>query len=105
MNMVRPVAFALVSANVINAVGNYLLIYGKWGFPYMGAVGSGWSTAVARAYMAFVLVVYLLWYDHKHRTELLKTPIDIDFPRLKRLIVLGFPAAMQITSEAASLPS
>src|SRR5205814_1258245 len=78
MNMVRPVAFALVSANIINAVGNYVLIYGKWGFPNMGTVGSGWSTAAARAYMALVLVVYLLWYDRKHRTELLKTPIDID---------------------------
>lgn len=100
MNMVRPVAFALISANIVNALGNYLLIYGKWGFPYMGAVGSGWSTAIARAYLAIVLVVYLLWYDHKHRTELLKTPIDIDFPRIKRLIVLGFPAAMQFTLES-----
>ena len=100
MDMVRPVAFALISANIINAIGNYVLIYGKWNFPHMGVVGSGWSTALSRAYMAFVLVVYLLWYDRKHRTELLKTPIDIDFPRLKRLIVLGFPAAMQFTLES-----
>src|SRR5438552_17800740 len=100
MNMVRPVAFALVSANIINALGNYVFIYGKWGFPNMGTVGSGWSTAAARAYMALVLVVYLLWYDRKHRTELLKTPIDIDFPRIKRLIVLGFPAAIQFTLES-----
>jgi MATE family multidrug resistance protein len=100
MNMVRPVAFALISANIINALGNYLLIYGKWGFPTLGAVGSGWSTAIARMYLALVLIVYLLWYDRKHRTELLKTPIDIDFPRIKRLIVLGFPAAMQFTLES-----
>jgi len=33
----------------------------------MGAVGSGWSTAIARLYMASVLVGYLLWYDRKHR--------------------------------------
>src|SRR5262250_3462209 len=99
MNMARPVAFALVSANIINAVGNYVLIYGKWGFPQMGVVGSGWSTSVSRIYMALVLVVYLLWYDRKHRTDLLNTPIDIDFPRIKRLLVLGFPAAMQFTLE------
>src|SRR5499433_631427 len=47
MDMVRPVAFALVSANIINAVGNYVLIYGKWGFPQMGVVGSGWSTTLS----------------------------------------------------------
>jgi MATE family multidrug resistance protein len=100
MNMVRPVAFALISANLINAFFNWALIYGKWGFPAMGTVGSGWSTAIARAYMAAVLVGYLLWYDHRHRTDLLKTPVDIDLPRIRRLIMLGLPAAMQFTLES-----
>jgi MATE family multidrug resistance protein len=100
MNMVRPVAFALISANLVNAFGNWILIYGKWGAPAMGAVGSGWSTAIARFYMAAVLVGYLLWYDHRHRTELLKTPVEIDLPRIRRLIALGLPPAMQITLES-----
>jgi MATE family multidrug resistance protein len=100
MNMVRPVAFALITANIVNAVGNWVLIYGKWGAPAMGAIGSGWSTDVARVYMAIVLVGYLLWYDRRHRTELLKTPVDIDLTRIRELIVLGFPAAMQITLES-----
>ena len=100
MNMVKPVAFALISANLVNAFFNWVLIYGKWGFPAMGTVGSGWSTAIARAYMAAVLVGYLLWYDHRHRTDLLKTPVDIDLPRIRRLIMLGLPAAMQFTLES-----
>ncbi len=100
MNMVRPVAFALVTANIINALGNWILIYGKWGVPAMGTVGSGWSTAIARIYMAAVLIGYLFWYDHKHRTELLKTPVDIDLKRIKQLIALGIPAAMQFTLES-----
>jgi MATE family multidrug resistance protein len=100
MNMVRIVAFALITANIVNAVGNWILVYGHWGAPAMGAVGSGWSTAIARLYMAAVLVVYLLWYDHRHRTDLLKTPVDIDFPRIRRLITLGYPAALQFTLES-----
>jgi multidrug resistance protein, MATE family len=100
MNMVKPVAFALISANIVNALANWILIYGKWGAPAMGVVGSGWSTAFARAYMAAVLVGYLLWYDYRHRTELLKTPVDIDLPRIRRLITLGFPAALQFTLES-----
>ena len=99
MNMVKPVAFALVSANLINLLFNWILIYGKWGAPVMGVVGSGWSTALARAYMALVLVGYLLWYDRRHRTELLKTPVDIDLSRIRQLIALGLPAAVQITLE------
>src|ERR1700676_49515 len=93
MNMVRIVAFALITANIVNAVG-------KWGAPAMGAVGSGWSTALARLYMAAVLIIYLLWYDHRHRTDLLKTPVDIDLPRIRRLLTLGYPAALQFTLES-----
>lgn len=100
MNMVKPVAFALVTANLVNAGGNLVLIYGKWGLPAMGAVGSGWSTSISRLYMAGVLVGYLLWYDRRHRTELLKTPVEPDLQRIRRLITLGFPAAMQFTLES-----
>jgi MATE family multidrug resistance protein len=100
MNMVKPVAFALISANIVNALGNWILVYGKLGVHAMGTVGSGWSTAIARLYMASVLVGYLLWYDRKYRTELLKTPVDIDLPRIRRLITLGLPAAIQFTLES-----
>ncbi len=100
MDMVKPVAFALITANMVNALGNYALVYGHFGLPAMGAVGSGWSTAISRTYMAAVLVGYLLWYDHRHRTALLKTPIDLDLPRIKRLITLGYPAAVQFTLES-----
>ena len=100
MNMVRPVAFALVTANIVNAVFNWLLIYGKWGFTAMGTVGSGWSTAIARVYMAAVLIGYLFWYDRKHHTELLKTPVDLDLRRIRQLIALGIPAAVQFTLES-----
>src|SRR5256884_9525989 len=99
MNMAQPIAFALVSANIVNALFNWVLIYGKWGAPAMGVVGSGWSTAISRVYLAAVLVSYLLWYDRRHRTELLKTPVNIDFLRIRRLISLGLPAALQITLE------
>ena len=99
MDMVRPVAFSLVTANIINLVANYALIYGKWGFPAMGVEGSGWSTALARLYMVLVLIVYLFWYDRRHHTALLKTPVEIDLKRIRHLLALGFPAATQMTVE------
>jgi MATE family multidrug resistance protein len=100
MNMVKPVAFALISANLVNAFGNWILVYRKWGVSAMGTVGSGWSTAIARTYMAAVLVAYLLWYDRRHHTDLLRTPVEVDLPRIRRLIMLGLPAAMQFTLES-----
>ncbi len=99
MDMVRPVAFALVTANLVNLFFNYTLIYGKLGFPQMGVEGSGWSTAIARLYMVLVLILYLFWFDRRHHTDLLKTPVEIDLKRIRHLLTLGFPAAVQITME------
>ncbi len=101
MNMVRPIAFALVTANLVNLAGNYILIYGKFGFPAYGVTGSGIATCISRGYLAFLLVAYLLWYDAHHKTELLKTPLQPDLPRIRQLIALGVPAALQQTAEVA----
>jgi MATE family, multidrug efflux pump len=101
MNMVRPIAFALVTSNLVNLIGNYALIYGKLGLPAYGVTGSGIATAISRSYLAFVLVAYLLWYDARHKTELLKTPIQPDINRIRKLIALGFPAALQLTAEVS----
>ena len=101
MNVVRPIAFALITANLVNLAGNYILIFGKWGFPAYGVTGSGIATCISRAYLALVLVVYLFWYDAHHKTELLKTPVRPDLNRIRELITLGFPAALQLTAEVA----
>jgi multidrug resistance protein, MATE family len=101
MNMVRPIAFALVTANLVNLAGNYVMIYGKLGFHAYGVTGSGIATAISRTYLTTVLVVYLLWYDAKHKTELLKTPVHPDLNRIKQLVSLGFPAAIQLTAEVS----
>ena len=101
MNMVRPIAFALITANLVNFVGNYILIYGKLGLPAYGVTGSGIATCISRGYLALVLVVYLLWYDRRHKTELLKTPVQPNINRIRKLVALGFPAAIQQTAEVA----
>ena len=99
MNMVRPIAFALVTANLINFAGNYIFIHGKLGFPALGVTGSGIATAISRIYLALAQIVYLFWYDARHKTELLKTPVQPDLQRIRKLIALGLPAGLQMTAE------
>src|SRR5436309_764401 len=97
--LAKPVMMALWTANVVNAVGDWILIYGHWGAPPMGAEGSAWSTAAARVYMAVVLLVVILRHDRRHRTGLLKTPLAPDLARIRSLVELGLPAATQIGLE------
>jgi MATE family, multidrug efflux pump len=99
MNLVKPVTFALISANLINLAGNWILIYGHLGFRAMGVVGSGWATCSARAYMAAMLLGYILYHDRRHKTGLMQARLQPSPPRFRRLIGLGLPAAMQLTLE------
>ena len=75
MGLVKPVMFALISANVVNAVGDWVLIYGHWGAPALGVLGSGWATAIARTYMAAVLIGFAVFHDLRHRTGLLRVSL------------------------------
>jgi MATE family multidrug resistance protein len=99
---VRPVTFALISANLVNWFGNWALIYGKLGLPAMGVRGSALSTCVARTYMAGVLV----WWAWKHERER-GHPLFAHWPGLRlaqfrRLLQLGWPAASQMLFEVGA---
>ena len=60
-NHVRPIAWALVTANLINVIGNWLLIYGhSWGpihIPALGVTGAGLATSVSRCYLALFMIM------------------------------------------------
>ena len=101
VNVAIPIMFALISANIVNAVGDWALIYGHLGFRAMGITGSGWSTCFARVYMAGVLAVTLLWVEWKRRRALARPAgtIRIDLHRMWALLRLGAPAATQILCE------
>ena len=100
VNMVKPIAFALISANLVNVAGNYALMYGHCGFHAMGLTGSGYSTSLARLYMLAVLVAAVVWEEWGRRFRL---PISVlpDLSRLRRMAALGLPAALQILAEGA----
>jgi MATE family multidrug resistance protein len=99
VNVVTPIMFALVSANIVNAVGDWILIYGHLGFPEMGITGSGWSTCAARAYMALVLAITLLWVERNRLLPHWRNSVRVDFGRMSALLKIGAPAATQILLE------
>src|SRR5687767_11963320 len=99
MHLVRPVMFALVTANIINAVGNWILIYGHLGAPAFGVEGSAWATTLARSWMAGFLLVAITIEHRQHLDRQPHVPWMLDLARIKRLVALGFPAAAQITLE------
>jgi MATE family multidrug resistance protein len=99
IHLVRPVMYALVTANLVNALANWTLIYGRLGAPALGIEGSAWATVLARVYMALFLFVTIL-REHRRRREVQPhVPFRFDPGRVRRLLTLGVPAAAQVTLE------
>jgi MATE family multidrug resistance protein len=99
MAVVRPVMFALISANIVNVFGNWVLIYGHLGAPALGAAGSAWSTTISRVYMAGTLIAYTVWRQKRWNLGPFRGSWNVDWARIKDLFALGWPAAGQIGLE------
>jgi MATE family multidrug resistance protein len=99
VNVAHPIMFALISANLVNAFGDWVLIYGHLGVRAMGITGSGWSTCIARIYMSLCLALTLLWVEWKRTGLAWLGTIRIDARRMSALLKLGAPAATQILFE------
>ena len=98
IHYVKPIAFALVTSNLVNLLGNWMLIFGHWGAPALGIRGSAYATVIARIYLAGVLLVSVKLRDPAafHFTSHGSRP---DFSRVIRLLALGLPAALTIGFE------
>lgn len=99
VNVALPITFALISANLVNAVGDWVLIYGHWGFRAEGITGSGWSTCIARVYMMLVLVLTLIWVERRRVHSAQHGRLRVEAARIWALLKLGSPAAAQILVE------
>jgi MATE family, multidrug efflux pump len=99
IHVVRPVMWALVTANLVNAGANAILIYGRFGAPALGVTGSAWATCIARVYMAAFLYIAVRRERRRPGNAHPHLPFAVDLDRLRQLLTLGAPAASQITLE------
>ena len=92
----------LVSGNLLNIFGNYVLIYGKMGLPEMGLMGAGYSTLISRIFMLLMFVlVFLVRPSYKaYRKGFGRMWVLPN--RLIRVAKLGVPIALQQGLEAAT---
>lgn len=55
-----PGMVAMILANILNVFINWLLVFGEWGMPELGAEGAAWASTIVRVFLALGLVLYVL---------------------------------------------
>jgi len=93
LGRMRPIVLAIVFSNLLNALLDWVLIFGHLGAPAMGVPGSAWATTTSRWVMAAVLLA-LSWPELGHRLHPLR-PEVAEWRPLGRMLVLGVPIGLQ----------
>ena len=83
-----------IFVNLLNVGGNYILIFGKLGFPAMGVTGAGISTSLSHVVAFLILLAMLLKKSHVVRLDLSKG-FKFSRPIIDNLVKVGGPAALE----------
>jgi putative MATE family efflux protein len=86
-----PMVASIVALSV-NTWFNYLLIYGKFGFPELGVQGAALATVLARIIEIVLMLLFIYKGPRKHPLAAsMKELIDWDFKQLKEILKKGIP--------------
>ena len=99
LSMTKYSMYAIVLANILHVIINYLLIYGIWIFPKMGIIGAALGTVISRILMV-VFIHYIMLKQERLKQYFKEFSFDeIKTTTIKKIFNLGFPCAMQMLFE------
>ena len=105
MSMTKYPMYATLIANIVNVVLNYILIFGKFGFPEMGMVGAAYGTLVSRIIMVIYLWTLLRYKERSRKIVRNIKLFTLDFSMIKKIVNIGSLSAMQMFFEVAIFTS
>lgn len=88
-----------VSGVIINAAGNYLLIFGNFGFPAMGLQGAATMYVIVNLTMFLALLGYVLTHKRYRRFYILARFTRPDWPRFREIFRVGTPIGLTLMAE------
>lgn len=92
----------IITSNVVNIIFNWLLIYGHFGFPEMGAAGAGLSTLISRILTPILIIWYFYRRDSFYRYFTLFKKENFSWQTIRSLVRVGSPISLQMFMEGSA---
>lgn len=102
MNNTKVPMWIILAANLVNVSGNWLLIYGNWGFPELGLTGAGISTLFSRVLCVVAMAVFIMRGRLFSEMRVGFRESRISRQKLQKIGVTSFPVSMQLLFEGAA---
>ncbi len=99
MSATRPGMYIALLGVIINVPANYLLMYGAWGFPMLGAVGCGYATSIVALCMFLAMLAFTMTHKPYRRFEIFSSFRKPDWAYLKEILRVGIPIGISSTME------
>ncbi|MBA9028011.1 MATE family efflux transporter [Peribacillus huizhouensis] len=89
----KEAMFVSLGMNVIHIIGNYALIFGKFGFPELGVQGAAISSVISR-FLALLVFFWLLYQVMEVRVKL-KYYFSLSWEYIRKILQIGLPSAFE----------
>jgi len=93
---------ATIVANLVNVGLNYVLIFGKLGFPELGLLGAGYATIVSRLVAPVLLYIVFMYLSPIRRYFTLMRAVRAAREELVKIFTVGLPIAGQMVLEVSA---
>lgn len=97
----RPTMYMGLLGILLNVPLNYILMFGKLGFPQLGAQGCGYATSIVIWAQLFLIFFYVRWHSHFKEFALFQRWDWPDWVAISKLLRIGLPIGATIFVEGS----
>lgn len=97
----RVVMFILLSALPLNFLFNYVLIFGKWGFPELGGAGGGYATSITYWVILLFTVIIVKTQEPFSNYRVFSNVQMFTWEKCKEILKIGIPMGLSTFFETS----
>lgn len=101
LSVTRPAMYIAIVGTIVNIPANYVLMFGKLGFPQLGAIGTGYASSVVFTIMFIAMLWFTVWHPPYKRFDIFGKFRWPEKKYLSELVNIGTPIGISSSMEVS----